>query len=126
VDSNSLGQFIQNRRSQMHLTQMDLAIRLKKRGFSYSVQTIGHWENGRVKPPLDLNNDSDSFLEALASILEVPALRILEVAGYLSGIDFKFDVETYEVSKLFERATPSQRKMVKQMLEELIRNNEQP
>lgn len=120
-----LGDFIRRRRLELNnMTQADLTQRLNQLGFGYSVQTVGHWETGRAAVPLDQTQETRgeeiTFLAALSSALEVSPLRVLAAAGYLNPADLKFDVETYEFAQLFESASPSQRKIVKQLLEEFI------
>jgi len=77
--SNSLGEYIANRRRELHLEQTDLVERLKARGVNRAVTTLSGWEQGRYQVPVE-------FLPAIADALEVSAVKIYEQAGILDNI----------------------------------------
>jgi transcriptional regulator with XRE-family HTH domain len=122
MQDNAIGRYIKQRRSELNMGQRDLQERLEQFGYKYSVATVGHWEQGHVAVPLGASVNGSSFLAALAKSLEVSELRLLEVAGLVDRADLKFDVDAYEFAQLLDRATPTQRKIIKQVLEEMVRN----
>lgn len=82
IQSNNslLAEYISQRRASLHLTQKDLAERLKKLGYPRDATTIAHWEAKRYPVPLEL-------IEPLSEALEEEAPDLLyELAGVLDQL----------------------------------------
>jgi transcriptional regulator with XRE-family HTH domain len=70
--------FLRNRRNNLGLSQQELADEISLNGYSTSKARVGHWETGRNRPPLEL----DEFRVALALALNMDIAELLDELGY--------------------------------------------
>lgn len=70
--------WIRERRKELQYSQEDMARLLQLEGFDVVRATVGHWETGHAMPPLG----DPGFVRALAAILRLDTLTVLQLAGY--------------------------------------------
>jgi transcriptional regulator with XRE-family HTH domain len=74
-----LGELIKRRREILKLSRADLSTRLEDRGIHFPQSTLRNWETGVRQSENDWN---PNFLEALAEVLEMDVLEMLDELGF--------------------------------------------
>lgn len=87
---------------------------LQLAGFDYARSTVGHWETGHVSMPLD----DPEFVEALAKVLKLDTLTILELSGY--QIHTRHTLDGERVARLVDNLPEEKRKLAIRLVEQLI------
>jgi transcriptional regulator with XRE-family HTH domain len=72
-------EFLKQRRTELGLTQVQIADGLATHGYEMSYGRVGHWETGRNKPPLE----DKKFRKALAAILRMDVNEMMTELGYV-------------------------------------------
>ena len=75
--------FLKRRRTELGLSQADIADGLSALGEETGHARVGHWETGRNKPPLE----DPQFRKALAAVLEMDANDLMRALGFLTTDD---------------------------------------
>jgi len=106
--------WIKERRNELSLSQEDVARQLQLDGFTLTRATIGHWESGKARPPL---NDP-AFVDALARSLRLDATTVLQFSG--------FDIQTSHteiaerVARLIDRMSAEDQLRALKVVEALL------
>lgn len=83
--------WLKQRRTDLHLSQEELATLLQLRGLDISRATVSHWEMGKYPPPFD----NAVFVNALAGILKLSVIEVLAHAGYDLAIEGLSETERH-------------------------------
>jgi transcriptional regulator with XRE-family HTH domain len=106
--------WIRERRKELRLTQEDLTRLLQLEGFDYQRSAIGHWETGHNTPP----TDDPAFVAALAKILKLDHLTILQMSGHQIRIHHSEEAE--RIARLIDELPADRRKLALKLVEQLM------
>lgn len=111
-----MGQWIKQRRKEIHISQEELSERLQIRGFDVARATVSHWEMDKYLPPI---NDP-AFAIGLADSLELGLMDMLIRAGFELRFD---DKDAVMGAEIIHRLEPRMKKTAIHLLETLLREN---
>ena len=103
------GDVVKRHREQIGLSQADLRLRLKTRGFDLARSRISGWENKDVSPGQELAWNP-AFLKALAESLETSEVALLDELGFPVGTPAGFTVEDMEFARIVASHPPDRRR----------------
>ena len=106
--------FLKQRRTELKLSQSDVAEQLSEKGQETGNARISHWETGRNKPPLE----DAAFRKALASVLEIDVHTMLEKLGYVVEDDGR-TIEAKMAADIVDQLSPEGRQLAIELLRSL-------
>lgn len=107
-------EWIKERRKELGYSQEDLARMLQLEGYSVVRSTVGHWESGLARPPL---NDP-AFVRIMADILKIDSLTLLQLAGYQINTQHSDIAE--RVARILDTMTEDKQKLALRLIEQLM------
>ncbi len=110
-----ISELLKARRSELQISQSELAERLTRLGKNTLKASVGHWETERTKPSLD----DPSFVLALAIALEMDVNSMLQQMDYHVGTE-QFSPEARRAAELIEHLSPEKRDLALRLIEQLI------
>ena len=100
-----MGNWLRQRREQLHLSQEDVISKLQLLGINVSRSSLSNWENNKFNPPLE----DTEFRNALAQVLMLSMSELLTNAGY--EINDARSKEAITAAYIIERLPPNAKEM---------------
>lgn len=109
--------WLKQRRTELHISQDELAARLQLHGHGISRATVSHWEINRTPIPFT----DIVFTQNLADALELTVEEMLLRAGYLDTSDFS--EQAYKAAAIIDAMPPERQKTALILLEQLLKES---
>lgn len=105
--------WLKERRSELHLSQDQLAKRLQLAGLNVTRSTVSGWENGWFSPPL---KDADAR-RILADALGISVIELLRLAGFEVLTETEYSAAAQRAALIVEGLPPDKQRLALEILE---------
>lgn len=108
--------WIRDRRKELKMSQDELAQQLQLLGVDVTRGSVGHWETGHARPPLD----NPEFVAAFSKALRLDINTILRNAGY--SVITEHSIHGEQAAILVDQLPEDKKQLAIRLLEQLAKS----